>query len=102
MTGARPESAPVILRQIGIGEHGEALYAYADRSPVVQAAPPVPARPWGAYIALGVLGTGAVVALSFAAAILAIALSIGAVSLTVCLLVLRSMWERYMADWPAK
>ena len=92
-----PDQTPA-LRQVGIGADGQPLYAYRDAAPVVMPAPIAPARPWGAYIALGAVGVGGVVALSFAVAVVAVALSIGAVSLTICTLVLRSMWQHYQAD----
>jgi hypothetical protein len=77
---------------------GAPLFAYADRSPIVQP-PPVPVpRPIGAYIGLGVLGIAGVTALGFVAAILAIALSVGAVSLTICVVVLRGVWRQAQAD----
>ncbi|MFE0778799.1 hypothetical protein [Streptomyces sp. NPDC058861] len=85
--------APVILRQIGLSAEGAPLYAYADRSPVAQPAPIKPSRPVGAYVAAGIGGAVAIGFLSMAAALLAVAVAVGAVSATVCLLVLRAMWQ---------
>lgn len=102
MSAPEQATAPVVLRQIGVGEDGTPLYAYADRTPVVQPAPIRPARPIGAYVAAGVGGAVALSALALSAAILAIALAIGAVAVTICVLVLRSMWERYLADKEGK
>lgn len=92
-TEQRPAVAPVVLRQIGVGEDGSPLYAYADRTPVVQPQPLPAVRPWGAYVALGIAGSVAVTFVAMAAALLAVAVAIGAVSVTVCVLVLRSMWQ---------
>lgn len=91
-----------VLRQIGVTEAGGPIYAYRDAGPIMQAPAPAPARPWGAYVALGIGGAVAVSFLAMAAAILAIALAIGGVCATVCLLVLRSMWESYKADRKAE
>ncbi|MEU8765044.1 hypothetical protein [Streptomyces sp. NPDC048659] len=90
--------APVILRQIGLSAEGAPLYAYEDRSPVVQPAPVQPARPIGVYVAAGIGGAVALGFLAMAAALLAVAVAIGAVSATVCLLVLRSMWQDIQAQ----
>lgn len=92
------EVAPVVLRQIGVGEDGSPLYAYADRTPVQQPQPLPAARPIGAYVAAGIGGAAALTFLALAAAVLAVAVAVGAVSLTICTLVLRSMWERYMSE----
>jgi hypothetical protein len=92
----------LMVRQIGVTADGAPVFAYRDTTPVVQAAPAAPARPWGAYVALGIGGAVAVSFLAMAAAILAIAAAIGAVSLTICTLVLRSMWESAKADRKAE
>lgn len=92
-----------VLRQIGMTEAGGPIYAYRDGGPIVMPAPAAaPARPWGAYVALGIGGAVAVSFLAMAAAILAIAVAIGGVCATVCLLVLRSMWESYRSDREAE
>lgn len=54
---------------------------------------PVHQRPIGAYVALGIGGAVALTGLAMAAALLAVAVAVGAISATVCLLVLRSMWN---------
>ncbi|MHB9862166.1 hypothetical protein [Streptomyces sp. YIM S03343] len=61
---------------------------------------PVPApvrqpdpRPLGLYVAAGIGGAVALTFLAMAAALLAVAVAVGAVSATVCLLVLRSLWQ---------
>lgn len=97
-----PADHGLMVRQIGVTAEGAPVFAYRDTTPVVQAAPATPARPWGAYVALGIGGAVAVSALAMAAAILAIALAIGMVSLTICTLVLRSMWESMKADRKAE
>ncbi len=60
--------------------------------------PPVPApaparRPLGLYVAAGIGGAVALTFLAMAAALLAVAVAVGAVCATVCLLVLRSVWQ---------
>ncbi|MFF4963244.1 hypothetical protein ACFY2Z_40990 [Streptomyces sp. NPDC001222] len=92
-TEQRAAVAPVVLRQIGIGEDGSPLYAYADRTPVVQPAPVPASRPIGAYVAAGIGGAVALSFLAMAAALLAVAVAVGAVSVTICILVLRGMWR---------
>ncbi|MGW6420452.1 hypothetical protein [Streptomyces sp. NPDC055055] len=87
------DASPVILRQIGLSAEGAPLYAYADRSPVVQPAPVQLSRPIGVYAAAAIGGAVALGFLAMAAALLAVAVAIGAVSATVCLLVLRRMWQ---------
>lgn len=55
---------------------------------------PVPARrPVGPYVAAGIGGAVALTFLAMAAALLAVAVAVGAVCATVCLLVLRSVWQ---------
>lgn len=90
--GQGAEVAPVVLRQIGVSAEGAPLYAYADRAPVVPAESR-PVRPYGAYIGVGVVGIAGVTALAFAAAILAVALAVSVTALTICVLVLRGMWQ---------
>lgn len=107
MTSPVPTPPPAefgpVLRQIGMTEAGGPIYAYRDGGPIVTPAPAATAgRPWGAYVALGIGGAVAVSFLAMAAAILAIALAIGGVCATVCLLVLRSMWESYKSDRKAE
>jgi hypothetical protein len=67
----------------------------ATQQQPAQTAPPVPAprRIPASYIALAIVGAGAVTALALAAALLAVAIAIGGVCATACLLVLRSMWR---------
>lgn len=89
------EAGAVILRQIGVSDDGHPLYAYRDTTPAPMPGATLAARPWGAYVALGIAGAGAITFVAMAAAILAVAIAIGGVSATVCLLVLRSMWEKY-------
>jgi hypothetical protein len=60
--------------------------------------PPAPApapvrRPLGPYVAAGIGGAVALTFLAMAAALLAVAVAVGAVCATVCLLVLRSIWQ---------
>ena len=83
----------MVLRQIGVGEDGSPLYAYADRTPIVPPPPIQPARPIGAYVAAGIGGAVALSFLAMAAALLAVAVAVGAVSVTICILVLRGMWR---------
>lgn len=68
----------------------------AQQQPAAPA--PVVQRPYGAYIGVGIVGIAAVTALGFVAAVLAVALSIGAVSLTICTVILRSVWADYQRD----
>jgi hypothetical protein len=63
---------------------------------------PIKAHPWGAYLAGGCLGLLAltvvvvlVAFLVFGFAILAAVLALVVVALTICLIVLRSMWRDY-------
>ena len=92
------EVAPVVLRQIGVSAEGAPLYAYADRSPVVQPPPLRPARPVGLYVAAAIGGAVSLSFLALAAALLAVAVAVGAVSVTICILVLRGMWQDMQAD----
>lgn len=50
-------------------------------------------RPVGLYVAAGIGGAIALSFLAMAAALLAVAVAVGAVCGTVCLLVLRSLWQ---------
>lgn len=93
MTQQQPvEPGAVILRQIGVSDSGAPIYTYRDTSPVPVVPPAAPSRPYGAYIGVGVLGIAGVTALGMVAAILAIALAVSGVALTICVLVLRSVW----------
>ncbi|MFJ8109968.1 hypothetical protein [Streptomyces sp. NPDC096132] len=58
-------------------------------------APPAPLaqRPVGLYVAAGIGGAVALSFLAMAAALLAVAVAVGAVATTVCVLVLRSVWQ---------
>lgn len=70
------------------------LAAQQATQPTVPAPAPRPAqRPMGAYIALGIGGAVALSFLAMAAALLAVAVAVGAVATTVCVLVLRSVWQ---------
>ncbi|MGW4974704.1 hypothetical protein [Streptomyces mirabilis] len=97
---------PMQRQQIGYDLAGNPMYAppvqYAPAA-VVQQAPqplqPIKAHPWGAYIAggcLGLLALSLVVVLVmfvvFGFAILAAVLGLVVVALTICVLVLKSMW----------
>lgn len=93
MSDQTPQVQPVV-RQIGVSEDGSPLFAYRDPAPIVQPQPAA-ARPYGAYIGVGIVGVAGVTALGFVAAVLAVALSIGAVSLTICVVILRSVWQDY-------
>lgn len=97
MTSRRGAEVAPVLRQIGVGEDGSPLYAYADRTPVVQPQPLPVARPVGAYVAAGIGGAVALTFLAMAAALLAVAVAVGAVSVTICILVLRGMWREMQA-----
>ncbi|MFE6482413.1 hypothetical protein ACFVGN_05660 [Streptomyces sp. NPDC057757] len=96
---------PVQRQQIGYDLAGNPMYAapvqYAP-APAAQPLAPIVARPWGAYIAGGCLALVAfaiaavVVALVvFGFAILSAVLALVAVALTICVVVLRSMWRDY-------
>lgn len=61
-------------------------------SPAVQPMPS-PRRPVGLYVAAGIGGAVALTFLAMAAALLAVAVAVGAVCATVCLLVLRGLWQ---------
>lgn len=50
-------------------------------------------RPVGLYVAAGIGGAVALSFLAMAAALLAVAVAVGAVATTVCVLVLRSVWQ---------
>ncbi|MEH0578974.1 hypothetical protein QBA54_31895 [Streptomyces sp. B21-108] len=56
-------------------------------------APPTDRRPVGLYVAAGIGGAVALSFLAMAAALLAVAVAVGAVATTVCVLVLRSVWQ---------
>ena len=63
-------------------------------TPAPRRMPAIPAS----YIALAIVGTGAVTALAMAAALLAVAAAIVGVCATVCLLVLRSLYRDYQKN----
>ncbi|MBN0043104.1 hypothetical protein JS756_03035 [Streptomyces actuosus] len=66
--------------------------ANAQQQPAAPA--PAPAhRPVGLYVAAGIGGAVALSFLAMAAALLAAAIAVGAVATTVCVLVLRSVWQ---------
>lgn len=94
---------PVYRQQIGYDLAGNPMYAppaqYGPGSVVQQPMQPIKAHPWGAYLAGGCLALLAltlvvvlVMFLVFGFAILAAVLGLVAVALTICVLVLRSMW----------
>jgi hypothetical protein len=64
-----------------------------------QSSAPAPAtrqtarHPVGLYVAAGIGGAVALSFLAMAAALLAVAVAVGAVATTVCVLVLRSVWQ---------
>ncbi|MFG3234980.1 hypothetical protein ACGFZG_24890 [Streptomyces antibioticus] len=64
-----------------------------QQTPVVQQTTQPPQRPVGLYVAAGIGGAVALSFLAMAAALLAVAVAVGAVATTVCVLVLRSVWQ---------
>lgn len=68
------------------------LAAQQLQQPPQQPAPQVQ-RPLGLYVAAGIGGAVALTFLAMAAALLAVAVAVGGVCATVCLLVLRSVWQ---------
>ncbi|MET7775347.1 hypothetical protein ABZU94_14010 [Streptomyces mirabilis] len=94
---------PMQRQQIGYDLAGNPMYA----APLVQQTPapvahplqPIKAHPWGAYAAAGCFGLIAltlvvvlVMFVVFGFAILAAVLGLVVVALTICVLVLKSMW----------
>lgn len=76
------------------------LIAAVLQAQQLQAPTPTPAsstdrRPVGLYIAAGIGGAVALTFVAMAAALLAVAVAVGAVAATVCLLVLKSMFDDY-------
>lgn len=68
----------------------------AQQAAQQQSPPPAPRlaqRPVGLYVAAGIGGAVALSFLAMAAALLAVAVAVGAVATTVCVLVLRSVWQ---------
>lgn len=68
----------------------------AQQTTQQQLPPPAPRpvqRPVGLYVAAGIGGAVALSFLAMAAALLAVAVAVGAVATTVCVLVLRSVWQ---------
>lgn len=100
---------PVYRQQIGYDLAGNPMYApptLQQQATVAQQAtvplPDIKAHPWGAYAAagcFGVLALGFVIALIvflvLGLAVFAAVLALAVVSLTICTLVLRSMWRDY-------
>ncbi|WP_263170657.1 hypothetical protein [Streptomyces sp. SCSIO ZS0520] len=96
---------PAHRQQIGYDMAGNPMYALPEQPQTVPAAAAVPlaplqARPWGAYLAGGCLGllalTVVVVAIGFVVfglTILAAVLALCVICLTVCLLILRSVFR---------
>ncbi|MEV5611517.1 hypothetical protein [Streptomyces sp. NPDC052225] len=97
----------VYRQQIGYDLAGNPMYAppTLQQAPVVQLAAPledIKAHPWGAYAAAGCFGLLAltvvvvlVLFVAFGLTILATGLALAMVCLTICTLVLRSMWRDY-------
>ncbi|WP_326786443.1 hypothetical protein [Streptomyces sp. NBC_00151] len=97
---------PVFRQQIGYDLAGNPMYAAPaqyEPAPVAQEATrplqPIKVHPWGAYLAggcLGLLALSLVVVLvmfvAFGLAVLAAVLGLVVVALTICVLVLKSMW----------
>ncbi|MFJ4623044.1 hypothetical protein [Streptomyces sp. NPDC088812] len=69
------------------------LAAQQITQPQPQAPAPRVQRPVGLYVAAGIGGAVALSFLAMAAALLAVAVAVGAVCATVCVLVLRSVWQ---------
>ncbi|KFG07492.1 hypothetical protein [Streptomyces scabiei] len=69
------------------------IAAQQMHQPQQKPAPAPVQRPYGAYVAAGIGGAVALTFLAMAAALLAVAVAVGAVAATVCVLVLRSMWQ---------
>ena len=67
--------------------------AMQQPDPVAPQPPQTARRPIGLYVAAGIGGTVALTFLAMAAALLAVAVAVGAVCATVCLLVLRGLWQ---------
>lgn len=89
-----------ITTQIGITESGGPIWATYSTGPATTPQQPIAAKPWGAYLGGGCLALIAVVviavilvALLFGLAIFAAVLALVAVALTICVLVLRDMWN---------
>jgi len=96
-----------VQQQIGYDLAGNPMYAppiqyvQAPVAPAPAPLPPIKAHPWGAYIAGGCLGLLAltvvlvlVMFVVFGFAILAAVLGLVVVALTICVLVLKSMWTQ--------
>ncbi|MCT9010001.1 hypothetical protein [Streptomyces rhizosphaerihabitans] len=98
---------PVYREQIGYDLAGNPMYGPVPfatppdgaANPPTAPLQPIQAHPWGAYIAAGCLGVLAltvvavlVAFLVFGFAILAAVLGLVVVALTICVLVLKSMW----------
>jgi EamA domain-containing membrane protein RarD len=70
----------------------------AQQQPACVAQQATQQRPLGLYVAAGIGGAVALSFLAMAAALLAVAVAVGAVCATVCLLVLRSVWQDMHKD----
>ncbi len=102
-------SEPVQRQQIGYDLAGNPMYAAPVQygPPVVaqQATTPlqpIKAHPWGLYLGAGCFGLVALVIVAFIIvailigfSIALVVLAIGMVALTICVLVLASMWRSY-------
>lgn len=101
----RHDAPPQAPQYLGTDEYGAPVYGTPATPPATGgSAPlqPIVARPWGLYlaggclavIALAILGTVAVF-LMLGLATVAVSIALAAVALTICTLVLRSMWRDY-------
>lgn len=93
------------LVEIGIGADGSPLYAYRDTAPAPVQPAPLVQRPWAAYAGAGCFALAALLIVAFVAVVLVLGLALGLVvlavavtALTICLLVLRSMWRDLRTD----
>jgi hypothetical protein len=80
------------LQQIGTDAYGRPVYGYPMAQPVAPQQPLV-ARPWGAYIALGLVGSIVATFFLIGLARAAMAVALSAVALTICVVVLRDVWR---------
>lgn len=100
-----PLQAPQYL---GTDAAGQAVYgtpATAGVAGAVAPLQPIKVHPWGAYLGGGCLAVIALAVLGLIAfflmiglAIVAAVLALVAVALTICVLVLRSMWREYQRE----
>lgn len=95
-----PQHPPAPSQYLGTDASGHPVYGVPATQPVAPLQPIV-ARPWGMYIAGGCAVAVVGFFLLIGLAIVALALGCVAVCLTICTLVLRSMWHDYQneKDW---